>query len=77
MTTPAGWPDPMPARTDIATASAARTLSPLMVAPGLQAGAGGAGPCCMTAAGEPRGSLEASLEVSSPPAANRERNIHP
>lgn len=78
MTTPPGWPDPMPAKTDIATASAARTLSPLMVAPGLEAEAGGDGLCWITAAGELMGSLEASLEVSSPPAArDRERNIHP
>lgn len=68
----------MPAKTDMATASAARTLGPLMVAPGLQAEAGGDGPCCITAAGEPMGSLEVSLEVSSPPAArDGERNIHP
>lgn len=45
MTTPPGWPDPMPAKTDMATASAARTFSPLMVAPGLEAEAGGDGPC--------------------------------
>lgn len=78
MTIPPGWPDPMPAKTDIATASAARTLSPLMVAPGLEAEAGGDGPCWITAAGEPMGSVEVSLEVSSPPAArDRERNIHP
>lgn len=68
----------MPAKTDIATASAARTLSPLMVGPGLEAEAGGDGPCWITAAGEPMGSVEVSLEVSSPPAARyRERNIHP
>lgn len=67
MTTPAAWPDPMPAKTDMATASAARTLSPLMVAPGLVAE--GDGTCWMTAAGEPMGSVEVSLEVSSPPAA--------
>lgn len=78
MTTPPGWPDPMPAKTDIATASAARTLSPLMVAPGLETEAGGDGPRWITAAGEPIGSVEASLEDSSPPAARkRERNIHP
>lgn len=69
MTIPPGWPDPMPAKTDMATASAARTLMPLMVAPGLEADAGGDGPCWMTAAGEPIGSVGASLEVSSPPAA--------
>lgn len=78
MTIPPGWPDPIPAKTDIATASAARTLSPLMVGPGLEAEAGGDGPCWITAAGEPMGSVEVSLEVSSPPAArDRERNIHP
>lgn len=76
MTTPPGWPDPIPAKTDMATASAARTLSPLIVAPGL--GAGGEGPCWITAAGEPTGSVEGSRELSSPPAAtSRERNIHP
>lgn len=70
--------DPMPARTDIATASAARTLSPLIVAPGLETEAGGDGPCWITAAGELMDSVEGSLEVSSPPAArDRERDIHP
>lgn len=78
ITTPPGWPEPIPAKTDIATASAARTLSPLMVATGLEAEAGGDGPCWITAAGELMGSAEVSLEVSSPPAArDRERNIHP
>lgn len=78
MTTPPGWPAPIPANTDIATASAARTLRPLMLAPGLEGAAGGEGPCWMTAAGEPMGSVEGSLGVSSPPAAiDRERNIHP
>lgn len=69
MTIPPGWPDPMPAKTDIATASAARTLMPLMVGPGLEAEAGGDGPCWITAAGEPMGSVGVSLQVSSPPAA--------
>lgn len=78
MSIPPGWPDPMPAKTDIATASAARTLSPLMVAPGLATEVGGDGPCWITAAGEPICSVEASWEVSSPPAArDRDRNIHP
>lgn len=79
MIPPPGWPEPMPARTDMATASAARTLSPLMVAAaeageetavaGLAAEAGGDGPCWMTAAGEPSCSAAASRDVSSPPPA--------
>lgn len=77
MTTPPGWLDPIPAKTDIATASAARTLSPLMVGPGLQAAAGGDSPCCMTAAGELMGSLEVSLEVSSLPAATQRKKHSP
>lgn len=78
MSIPPGWPDPMPAKTDIATASAARTLSPLMVAPGLVPEVGGDGPCWMTAAGDPMASVEVSRVVSSPPAArDRDRNIHP
>lgn len=55
--TPPGWPEPIPASTDMATASAALTLMPLMVGPGLEAGAGGdEGPRWMTAAGDPMGS---------------------
>lgn len=78
MTTPPGWPDPMPAKTDMATASAARTLRPFIVAAGLEDEAGGDGPCWITVAGEPMGSVEASLEASTPPAAtDRQRNIHP
>lgn len=73
-----GWPDPIPAKTDMATASAAWTLSPLMVDAGLETEVGGEGPCWMTAAGEPVASAEMSREVSSPPAAtDRDRNIHP
>lgn len=75
---PPGWPDPIPAKTDMATASAAWTLSPLMVDPGLETEVGGEGPCWMTAAGEPVASAGTSREVSSPPAAtDRDRNIHP
>lgn len=77
MRTPPWWAAPIPARTDMATASAAHTLSPLTVmAPGL--GTGAEGPCWMTKAVEPVGLEGGSLELSSPPAAtDRERNIHP
>lgn len=78
MTTPPAWPDPMPARTDMATASAARTFNPLMVALGLEAEAGGDGPCWITPAAEPTGSVEIPPWCSSPPAATgRESKIHP
>lgn len=80
MLIPPGWPDPMPAKTDIATASAARTLNPLMVEPELETEDGVDGPCWITAAGEPMGSVQASREFSSPPVArdrDRYRNIHP
>lgn len=70
-----GWPDPIPAKTDMATASAAWTLSPLIVGPGLETEVGGEGPCWMTAAGEPVASGETSREGSSPPAAtDREKH---
>lgn len=48
---------------------------PLMVGPGLEAGAGGEGPRWRTAAGDPMGSAGSS---SAPPAAgHREIHIHP
>lgn len=76
MRTPPGCTEPMPASTDMATASAARTLMPLMVGPGLEAGAGGEGPPrWMTAAGDPRGSAGGSS--AAPAAGHRHTHIHP